>query len=159
MIDAGRFVIAGDWDPTPTPAKRLRIIMPPVGTVDGAGWAPYTRAGLDALTTRGVKGWRVLDVGTGTGIIAVAAAKLGAAAVLALDIHPDALAFAQRVVDLNEVGSVVTVREGSAPHAEERFDLAIVSISTETARALLPLINATRVLVIHDDYTVEEVRP
>src|SRR5699024_6509586 len=68
-------------------AKRIALRLDP-GRTFGSGSHPTTRLCLDALAELEPAGLRVLDVGTGSGILAVAAAKLGATAVTAIDTDP-----------------------------------------------------------------------
>lgn len=75
-IDAGRFTILGPHENAPTVG--LPIYLLPVGTkARGWGYEPDTRAALDWLAERVKPGMVVADIGTGTGILAIAAARLG----------------------------------------------------------------------------------
>jgi ribosomal protein L11 methyltransferase len=80
----------------------------------GTGLHPTTRLSLVALEDS-VAGRAVLDVGTGSGVLAIAAAKLGARSVLAVDADPIAVRVAGDNVAMNQVGSQVEVRHGSLP--------------------------------------------
>ena len=79
----------------------------------GNGAHATTAMALAALSAHVQPGDKVLDVGTGTGILAIAAARLGAASVLALDIDPGAVEAARENVQLNGVESIVKVEEAS----------------------------------------------
>ena len=83
------------------------------GMAFGTGLHPTTRLCLQALETYVMPGCTVLDVGTGSGVLAIAAAKLGARSVLALDTDPVAVGVAGENVARNVVADVVTVRHGS----------------------------------------------
>ena len=74
-----------------------------------------------------VPGSTVLDVGTGSGIGAIAAARAGATSVVALDINPDAVECARLNASQNDVGSLVDARESDlfSAVAGERFDLVV----------------------------------
>ena len=71
---------------------------------------------------------RVLDLGTGSGVLAAAAATLGASEVLALDIEEVAVALAQDTVALNGLAHTVVVRQGSIESAAPPYDVAAVHI-------------------------------
>jgi len=73
-------------------------------------------------------GARVLDLGTGSGILAIAAAKLGAGRVLALDTDPQAVTVARENVHRNGVADRVRVARGSLAQAVGRFDVVAVNI-------------------------------
>jgi ribosomal protein L11 methyltransferase len=93
---------------------------------------------LRALEERVRRGDEVLDLGTGSGILAIAAAKLGARRVVALDTDPEAVKAARENAAANVVGDEVEVREGSLPEgmAGERFDLIVANISSLTIERL-----------------------
>ena len=73
-------------------------------------------------------GMRVLDLGTGSGILAVAAVKLGAGAVLAIDTDPVAIDVARQNCEHNGVAGAVTVVQGSLDQATDDYDLVVVNI-------------------------------
>ena len=108
------------------------------GMAFGTGQHPTTAMCLRALEGRVRRGDDVLDVGTGSGILAVAAAKLGAGRVLALDIDPQAVKAARENAAANGVGDAVEVREGTLPEsmAGERFDIIVANISGLTLERL-----------------------
>ncbi len=98
------------------------------GMAFGTGTHPTTQMCLQALEERVQSGARVLDLGTGSGILAIAAAKLGAGRVLALDNDPQAVAVARENVRRNGVADQVRVARGSLAQAIGRFDLIVVNI-------------------------------
>src|SRR5262249_34844521 len=85
-------------------------------------------------------GASVLDLGTGSGILAIAAAKLGAAHVLAVDIESTAVRVARENVARNGVGAVVQVEEGNLDRvpANARVDLILADIKLRVIRQVLP---------------------
>jgi len=108
------------------------------GMAFGTGLHPTTRMCLEALEEHLSRGARVLDVGTGSGILAIAAAKLGASAVLALDTDPLAVKIARENVLANGVGRTVEVKEGSLEMAKGAlFDLIVVNILARTIADLI----------------------
>lgn len=128
-LAAGHFLIAPAWDvPEPTAGQRLLRVDP--GRAFGTGTHESTRlclAALESLAAAGPLG-RVLDVGTGTGILAVAACLLGAAAVAAVDNDPEAVASARLHARLNGVGFGVVLGDGGQPFRAGSFDLVLANI-------------------------------
>ncbi len=107
-----RLVIRPRWrryDPRP---DDIVIHLDP-GMAFGTGQHPTTRMCLLALERHVPAGCRLLDLGTGSGILAIAAAALGAAEVVALDTDPLAVAVARANVAANGLDSRVTVLSGS----------------------------------------------
>jgi ribosomal protein L11 methyltransferase len=109
---ADRFLVASTEIGAEMPPDALPIYL-------GSHWAfgngahATTALALAALNEHVHPGDRVLDVGTGTGILAIAAARLGAASVLAIDLDPEAVEAASANVHLNEVDAIVKVEQGS----------------------------------------------
>jgi ribosomal protein L11 methyltransferase len=106
----------------------------------GTGLHPTTRLTLAALQDRVRPGMKVLDLGTGSGLLAIAAALLGAT-VTALDISEVAVDVARRNVAANSVADRVQVGLGSIDTVtDERYDLVlaniIASVLIELAHAL-----------------------
>ena len=109
-----RLVIVPAWESYDPAPVEITIRLEP-GMAFGTGLHPTTRLCLEAIEQRLSPGQAVLDVGTGSGLLAIAAAKLGARSVLAIDADPQAVAVAQQNVLLNGVASQVQVRHSSLP--------------------------------------------
>ena len=111
-----RFVtVFSEKEYTPEPGTLPIILGPQLAF--GGGFHETTQLCLAALEETLRPGASVLDLGTGTGILAIAAAKLGAASVLAVDILPEAVAAANENVGLNGMATVVRVEQGSLDQA------------------------------------------
>jgi len=111
-----------------SPGEILLHIDP--GVIFGSGLHPTTRGCLRALSLlySETKPTSVLDLGTGTGILAIAAAKLGAAKVDALDLNPMAISTAAVNCNLNKVEKVVRLIRGDARDRLPRAELLCVNI-------------------------------
>ncbi len=130
-----RLVIRPSWLPyTPTEGEVVVELDP--GMAFGTGTHPTTQMCLRALEDWVRPGARVLDLGTGSGILAITAAKLGAGQVLALDTDPQAVAVARENVYRNGVADRVRVAPGSLERAIGRFDVVAVNI---LARVLIEM--------------------
>lgn len=112
------------YDPAP---GEVIIVLDP-GMAFGTGTHPTTRLCLAALEELILPGMRVLDLGTGSGILSIAAAKHGAASVHAVDIDPIAVASARENVSANGVDGVICVENGSLEQAQATYDLVLVNI-------------------------------
>jgi ribosomal protein L11 methyltransferase len=112
-----RLVIKPTWRDYDRLPDDLVIELDP-GMAFGSGLHPTTRLCLEALEDYLQPGTRVLDVGTGSGILAIAAARLGASQVLALDSDPLAVRVADENVVLNGVESVVRIEVGTVKIGE-----------------------------------------
>jgi ribosomal protein L11 methyltransferase len=134
-----RIVVKPSWQAYALQSDDVVIELDP-GMAFGTGLHPSTHLCLVALEEHLTPGMRVLDVGTGSGILAIAAARLGAGPVLALDIDPIAVKTARTNITANEVEHVVRVEPGSWPTLEphdQAFDIVLVNILAETIVELL----------------------
>ena len=141
-------VIQPTWLPYDSKDGEVVISMDP-GLAFGTGHHPTTSMCLRHLESVLRVGDRVLDVGTGTGILAIGAAKLGARHVLALDIDGQATKAARANARSNRVQEAIKVVRGTLPHPQVEsaaFELilanisakAIISMSKELITALKP---------------------
>jgi ribosomal protein L11 methyltransferase len=96
----------------------------------GTGLHPTTRLCLEAVEARADRGplGRALDVGCGSGILSIAAVKLGATRALGVDIDPIAIEATLANARHNRVGKRVRARAGSVPSGEGPFDLVLANL-------------------------------
>jgi ribosomal protein L11 methyltransferase len=127
-----RFYLVAPWDEaTPAPPGRVRLEIFP-GMACGTGRHPATQLCLQAIERWVKPGARVLDVGSGSGILSDAARLLGAGCVVGCDIDPDAVAIArERVHAPMFVGSVHAVRSQWA-------DVIVANIDAATLERIRP---------------------
>jgi len=120
-------VIRPSWrEYVPTPGDVVIQLDP--GMAFGSGLHPTTQMCLVALEELICPEAKVLDLGSGSGILAIAAARLGAGHVLAVDNDPMAVKTAQGNVMANGVQGVVKVMSGSLREVSGRYDLVVVNI-------------------------------
>jgi len=107
-----RLQIVPSWmDPAPY-ARNLVLRLDP-GMAFGTGTHPTTQLCLETLEDRIYPGMNVIDLGCGSGILAITAVKLGAGKVLGLDVDPQAIRVARENILLNGVESSIEIRSGS----------------------------------------------
>jgi len=95
---------------------------------------------LAALEDVAVNHASVLDIGCGSGILAIAAAKLGASRIVAIDIDPQAIKATRANAAENGVTDVIEAREGTLEAQSEQFDVVVANISGLTLERLAPLL-------------------
>ena len=100
-INAGIFVVAPPWDAAANLAEGSTLIIIEPSRGFGTGHHESTRLCLRALSSVDVHGHRVLDLGTGSGVLAMAAAFRGAHHVVAIDVDPDAIDAARNSLAMN----------------------------------------------------------
>ena len=127
-----RFTIVPTWETyEPVSSDELIIELDP-GMAFGTGTHPTTVMCIQALEKTVKKGDTVVDVGTGSGILSIAAAMLGAERVHALDLDPVAVESAKLNVKLNKVHDVVTVSQNNLlDRIDEQADVIVANILAE----------------------------
>lgn len=137
-----RILLARAGKPVREDSREGRIVVRLGGyRAFGTGGHGTTEGCLVALDERIEGGETVLDAGTGTGILAIAAAKLGAGHVAAVDISPAACDETRRNAVLNGVGGDVEVVGGGVETVPGRFDIVVANLRTPI------LVDVMRVLV------------
>ena len=137
----GRAFVRPSWIDVPVPDGLAEIVLDP-GMAFGTGTHPTTSLCLEALSTllAARPGARVLDVGTGSGLLAIAARKLGAGLVAGNDDDPVAIRVARENAALNGVELVLDERPIAAQPGP--FDLILANILANTLVELAPDIAA-----------------
>jgi len=134
----GDLWIVPSWEPLPDVAGGVFVHLDP-GLAFGTGSHPTTAMCLAALAEAPPRGQRVLDYGCGSGILAIAALKLGAAYALAVDIDPQALQATRSNAGRNGIGpgALETVQPDAEPPVAG-FDLVLANILAAPLVALAP---------------------
>ena len=122
-----RVVIKPSWR-TYAPAEKEIVLEMDPGLAFGTGLHPTTQLCVQAVEDLLEPGDRVLDLGTGTGILALVAAKLGAASVLAVDTDENAVTAARQNVRANGAEGAIALRHGSLGDVQGRYDLILANI-------------------------------
>src|SRR5579863_3253563 len=129
LLVGERFFVVAPWRKEPTPAGRIRLEINP-GLQCGTGQHPCTQLCLEAMEQVIRAGDSVLDVGSGSGILSIAAKLLGAGRVVACDIDPAVAECVAKPAPFF-IGSADAVRDGA-------FDVVVANISEEVLGGLRP---------------------
>ena len=135
VLHIGRsLVICPSWLTYKADTSKIMIQLDP-GMAFGTGHHPTTKMCLQLLETNVNPSSTVLELGAGSGILSIAAAKLGASRVNAIEIESMAVKACKENVAANKVDSIVNVFHGSLPHEEigpDTYDLVVSNISAKT---------------------------
>jgi ribosomal protein L11 methyltransferase len=133
-LRVGAFLVRPSWSKA-AGGDAVEIVLDP-GMAFGTGLHPTTQQCLEALSTLPLEGRSALDVGTGSGILAIAAAKRGASPVVAVD--TDALAVDAARDNAVHNGVAIPVGEGSAADVPGRFDVVVANIVSPVIQRIAP---------------------
>jgi ribosomal protein L11 methyltransferase len=157
-----RFFLVPAWQDAPTPPGRLRLEMQP-GLGYGTGWGQPTQLALEAIERCLRPGMTVLDFGTGSGILAVAAARLGAGKIYACDIDLEVAPVARQRFLAEHIdvglfaGSIRSVRSSSIDFLAANINAEVLtSLASEIRRVLTP--NGSAALTGFPDRHLDRVR-
>ena len=135
-----RIVVRPTWS-TDKPLEGEATIWLDPGMAFGTGHHPTTRMCIAQIERNVRPSARVLDIGCGSGVLSIAAARLGASEVLGLDIDPTAVSVADENGRQNGVQSRQTFAAGSLPSPKaipRSFDLTVANISAKVVSELAP---------------------
>jgi ribosomal protein L11 methyltransferase len=138
----GRIVVKPPWESGGGPDSVVIDIYPRMAF--GTGTHETTQICLRFIERHAFPGCRVLDLGTGSGILAIAAAKFGADRVLAVDPDPDAIDNAVENVRINGVEARVTVKPGTletlttGEGPDDPNDLILANLDRPTLKSVIP---------------------
>lgn len=138
-VSIEQFLIVPPWVESDGEEGVIKILLDP-GVVFGNCLHPTTRDCLKALSlaARRANLGRVLDLGTGTGILAIAAARLGAEEVLAIDLNPLCVKTAGKNIEMNHLKAIIHVLEAKAEDiADDPADLILANIHHDVIKRFL----------------------
>jgi ribosomal protein L11 methyltransferase len=131
-VRVGRVVVAPPWDQPPATAGEpsLVVVIEP-STGFGTGHHQSTRLCLAALQRLPIEGRSVLDVGTGSGVLAIVAARLGAQRVEAIDLDPEACNAARANVRRNGTEGQVRIARADLAALEGTSDIVLANLTAD----------------------------
>lgn len=136
-VQAGKITIVAPWQTAEVASGQIPLVIEP-GMAFGTGHHATTRMAVEALGQLALNEMRVLDVGTGSGVLAIAAALLGAKYALGVDIDPLTIPIARENAEVNGVSSTqAQFKEGTLgisdlPELEnETFDVLVANLYAE----------------------------
>lgn len=133
-----RLVIKPTWEEYHAQGEEVVIDIDP-GQAFGTGTHATTAMCLEMIEEYIKPGDKLVDVGTGSGILAIAAARLGAGKVIAVDSDPVAVRVARENVRRNGLQSIVEVREGNLlDNVSGTFQLVVANILSSVIKELAP---------------------
>ncbi len=124
------------WSPSLPKLAPSETIVLDSGRAFGTGQHPTTRLCLritnlmanGTLPTQGLSGKKVLDFGCGSGLLAIAAIRMGGRRAVGVEIDPASAKAAKRNVALNNLSATIEIREGSWHVVEEKYGLVLANI-------------------------------
>jgi ribosomal protein L11 methyltransferase len=126
------------WEPVPAMETGHIIRMDP-GPAFGTGQHPTTRMCLEAMERISLRGpWTLLDVGTGSGILAIYGMRLGAEEVQAVDTDPEAIRWAGQNFRLNEVSESIQLSSMPVEELSESFSVVCANLILGEILRLMP---------------------
>jgi ribosomal protein L11 methyltransferase len=132
-----KIVVKPSWLEYAPRAAEIVVELDP-GMAFGTGLHPTTRMCLALIESVNPRNARVADIGTGSGILSIAAARLGAREIFACDLDPIAVETARKNVELNGMSAVVSVAEGAFEPDAKPFDLICINILAEVVAEHTP---------------------
>jgi len=149
-ITIGRIIVAPPWDAIANPGFLTVIIQPSMGF--GTGHHATTRLTLKALQDVPLDNRTVLDIGCGSGVLAIAGVRLGARSAVGIDNDPDALENARDNAGLNDMGDRARFEEGDFRVMAIRADVVMANLTggllERSAEALATMVAADGFLIV-----------
>lgn len=131
-----RIIISPSWNHDTDP-RIINIVIDPKMSF-GTGYHPTTRIVIRLLEKHILGGETVLDVGTGTGVLAIAAVKLGARYAFGVDADEWSYENAKENIEKNELPDKIDIAHGSLEAVDGKFDVVLANITKADICSLLP---------------------
>ena len=126
-----RLWICPPWNPLPDSANQIQVTITP-GLAFGTGTHPTTQLCLQQIECHSFEGSKVLDWGCGSGVLAIAALRLGAGSATGVDLDPKAMVASRENALLNGVAGMFDLCTPDALSDDARYDLVVANILAGT---------------------------
>ena len=127
------------WEKQPVQDRQTHVIRIDPGPAFGTGQHATTKMCLQAMESIGAeRGRTLLDVGTGSGILAIYGVKLGFERIMAIDVDPEAVRWAEQNIRLNGATNAVSLSETPVQTINERFYLVCANLILGELLRLMP---------------------
>lgn len=136
--EVGRFIVSPPWLDPDTSGRSLIRIDPNMAF--GTGTHETTQLCLEAISDFYTPDQSVLDIGTGTGILAIAAAKIGGTDIIACDTDADSVEIARDNAAINGVADQIRFFHGSIDRKTPPADLVCANLTLDVITPMLPLL-------------------
>ena len=138
-----KLVIKPVWQELDYKDDRIVINLDP-GMAFGTGHHPTTRMCLEELSRQELTGKSILDIGSGSGILSIAAVKLGALSCIGIDIDENAIDSALNNIEMNGVSENITLQTGVLDDLDSTFkyDVIVANITAQIIINLIPSISS-----------------
>jgi len=141
-IDFSRHLaIVPEWEEYKPVFKDQKLIKLDPGLAFGTGSHETTQLALMGLEQTLIKPKKVCDVGTGSGILAIASSFLGASSVMATDISDEAITAAKENISLNNLTNIKVIKTNLLDNVQGKFDIIVANILAEILLDLIPELN------------------
>lgn len=137
--EVGRFIVAPPWSPVKDTEDKFVIKIEP-SMAFGTGTHATTQLCLEAMGDLITAGMSVVDLGTGTGILAIAAAKLGCKHIRAFDTDGHSVNIAEQNAEANHVIETINFFEGTIDDGTPSADLIIANLTLGVIKPMLRLL-------------------
>lgn len=143
VIDFSRHLaIVPEWEDYKPAFKDQQLIKLDPGLAFGTGNHKTTQLAMMGLERAMIKPMSVVDVGTGSGILAIAASKLGATDVMATDISDESMTAAKQNFALNDLNNIRVQKTSLLANVDGKFDIIVANILAEILLDLIPQMDA-----------------
>jgi ribosomal protein L11 methyltransferase len=157
-VTVGRITIYPPWDVIPDPERRTASASDPIGVIIrpsmgfGTGHHATTRLMLQAIQRAVIHGHSVLDVGCGSGVLALVAARLGGDPVIGIDVDPDAIQNASENAGLNDLADRITFAVADFREYPARASVVLANLTggliRQSAESLARLVQSDGLLIV-----------